>query len=62
MIRGLPPKIQDALETLWSYADDGCISGMTKAELDEEGYKVEGKGGHFITFVVSYSKNKRNKA
>jgi hypothetical protein len=52
----LPKEINDAIDLLWEYSDDACLSGCTKAECEDEGYDCRGDSAHFITFVI----HKRN--
>jgi hypothetical protein len=53
MFSNLPPEIDQAIETLWAYADDACASSLTKKECDDEGYDCHGEYAHFLTFVIS---------
>jgi hypothetical protein len=52
MIKSLPKNIQQALTLLWEYSDDACLSGRTKAELEEEGYECNSDSAHYMTFVI----------
>lgn len=53
MIKNLPKEINDAIELLWEYADDACLSGRTKEECEEEGYDCAAETAHMLTFVIS---------
>ena len=57
MIKNLPKEIQQALQLLWEYSDDACLSERTKCECEEEGFDCQGETAHFITFVISRKEN-----
>lgn len=48
----LPKEIQDAINLLWKYSEDGCISGRTKEECEDEGYETNYEYNHYLTFVI----------
>jgi len=53
MIKNLPKEIQEALQLLWDYSDDACLSGRTQEECEEEGFDCQGESAHYVTFVIS---------
>jgi hypothetical protein len=54
IIKGLPDEINAAINLLWEYADDACLSGRTKKECINEGYDCKSKSGaHMLTFSIS---------
>jgi len=53
MIKEWPKEVQDAVDVLWDYADDACLSGRTKEECLEEGYECSDEDGAFmVTFCI----------
>ena len=57
MIRIWPDEVNAAIDILWNYADDACLSGRTKAECLEEGYECSDEDGAFmVTFCIPRNK------
>jgi len=56
MITTLPKDIQDAIELLYEFADDACISMRTQQECDNEGFECETDSAWHLTFVISIPK------
>ena len=55
MIKNVPGDIAAAMQTLWDYAEDACISGRTQQQMIEAGYKCSNpKGGFYIRFTIPY--------
>lgn len=52
MIKDAPEEVQNALEILWQYADDACLSGRSKKECESEGYGCSTNYAHYITLVL----------
>lgn len=48
----VPAEIQKALNLLWGYADDSCLSTWSKEELNKEGYACKGEYGIFVRFIL----------
>ena len=53
MITTLPKDIQDAIELLYKFADDACISMRTQQECDDEGFECKNKSAWHLIFVIS---------
>ena len=61
MPKDLPKEINDAIDLLWKYSTDACLSSGTKEELDADGYECKGESAHFITFVIERNDVKAEK-
>jgi hypothetical protein len=51
-MKNLPKEINEAIETLWKYADDACMSSMPKEFLAELGFEAAGDNAWFVRFVL----------
>jgi hypothetical protein len=52
MIKGLPKDIQDALNLLWKYSTDACLSSYQKEQSEELGFECKGESCWHVTFAI----------